>query len=261
MNVKSFLPPAAISGYVSSILVIESWKHIEAFNLPLYANGMPTLVFQTSKAARREGVVGNLTLYGQIITPDELQFREAFTLIAYFLHPHTLKTLFAFNAPEFVDNCIDLNELAAVRKVDLQEQLLNAASLEARITVLNNFIFSLAERSGMDVRPIAFATAQFRSNPGELALNDLQRQLNTSARSLHRMFEANVGMSPQLFKRVCQFHLAFQQLNNLEFSKLTDIAYEHGFFDQSHFIRVFKQFTGITPKEYLVKRSGYDPGI
>jgi AraC-like DNA-binding protein len=255
------MPPQSISAYVSSILVIESWKNVQEFNVPLYANGMPTLVFQTSKAARKDGMAGNLTLYGQVIAPDELKFREEVILIAYFLHPHTLKTLFTFNAAEFVNNCIDFNELAAVRKVNLQEQLLNAGSPEACITLLNNFIFSIPERSRMDVRPIAFATDQFMHNPGEIALNDLQRQLNTSARSLHRMFETNVGMSPQLFKRVCQFHHAFQQLNNLEFSRLTDIAYEHGFFDQSHFIRVFKEFTGISPKEYLVKRSGYDPGL
>ena len=65
------------------------------------------------------------------------------------------------------------------------------------------------------------------------------------------MFESNVGISPRLYKRICQFNAAFQQLNQMKFSKLSDIAYEKGYADQSHFVRTFKEFTNITPKEYL----------
>jgi AraC-like DNA-binding protein len=65
------------------------------------------------------------------------------------------------------------------------------------------------------------------------------------------MFESNVGISPRLYKRICQFDAAFQQLNRRKFAKLSDIAYQNGYADQSHFIRSFKEFTNITPKEYL----------
>ncbi|HEX6428081.1 MAG TPA: AraC family transcriptional regulator, partial [Niastella sp.] len=53
------------------------------------------------------------------------------------------------------------------------------------------------------------------------------------------------------FRRIWQFNNAFQQLNNRQFNKLTDIAFANGYADQSHYIRAFKEFTGITPKEYL----------
>ncbi|MNL65149.1 DNA-binding transcriptional activator FeaR [compost metagenome] len=76
---------------------------------------------------------------------------------------------------------------------------------------------------------------------------------------MQRLFENNVGMSAKLFRRVCQFDASFQRLNQLQFDKLSDVAFEHGYADQSHFIRVFREFTGLTPKEYLARRQQYNP--
>jgi AraC-like DNA-binding protein len=56
-----------------------------------------------------------------------------------------------------------------------------------------------------------------------------------------------------MYSRVCQFNTAFQQLNHYHFIKYSDIAYDNGFADQSHFIRVFKEFTNLTPSDYLQK--------
>jgi AraC-like DNA-binding protein len=65
------------------------------------------------------------------------------------------------------------------------------------------------------------------------------------------MFEKNIGVSPNEFRKIHQFNRAFRQLNNRQFQNLSDIAYENGYADQSHYIRTFKAFTNITPKEYL----------
>jgi AraC-like DNA-binding protein len=32
--------------------------------------------------------------------------------------------------------------------------------------------------------------------------------------------------------------------------QLTGVAYESGYFDQAHFIKEFKKYTGITPQQY-----------
>jgi AraC-like DNA-binding protein len=44
---------------------------------------------------------------------------------------------------------------------------------------------------------------------------------------------------------------AVNAINNADINNLTSIAYEFGYFDQSHFIRDFKNFSGITPSEYI----------
>lgn len=258
MNTKSFLPPLTITGYVSSILVIENLDYKSDFMLPLYANGSPTIVFQTANAVKQNRTIGKLTLYGQTILPDELSFNNSFTLIAYFLQPHSLKALFDIKASELTNDFLDLNDIKEAKEISLQERLLNEPSLNKRLQLINDFIEKLSTLSNSDNSKTIFVTNELK-NVGINSLTDVQRKLNTTERSLQRLFEANVGISPKMFKRICQFHQAFQQLNQYQFGKLTDIAYENGFADQSHFIRVFKEFTGLTPKEYLAKSAPYNP--
>jgi AraC-like DNA-binding protein len=42
-----------------------------------------------------------------------------------------------------------------------------------------------------------------------------------------------------------------KKLLNEEITSLTDLAYENEYFDQAHFIKDFKEFTGLTPKEFF----------
>jgi len=259
MNVKSLLPSPAISSYVANILVIENSGETSDFVIPLYANGSPTIIFQSAKAFSARGSVGNLMLYGQTITHDELCFQTSFALIAYFLHPHALKSLFGMNAGELTNRCIDLTTFKTAREISLLERLLNEQQLTCRLELINDFIVKASATHSVDCSKILFATQALRSNNGTNALRDLQKKLNTTERSLQRLFESQAGISPKMLKRVWQFHAAFQQLNQYQFSKLTDIAYQHGFADQSHFIRVFKEFTGLTPGEYLQKVAPYNP--
>lgn len=259
MITKSLLPPAAIASYVSSILTIEYSGGISNFTIPLFANGSPTILFHDEKPIDQIGDSANLSLLGQTVLPGHLTFKGAVTLIAYFLHPHALKALFAIDAGELTDRSIDLNYLQLAKQISLQEQLLNAVTLNDRLGILNDFILKLSIKDNYDNAKLSFATEALKNNNDPNALSDLQVKLNTSERSLQRLFETNVGVSPKMFKRVWQFHTAFQQLNKYQFDKLTDIAYQHGFADQSHFIRVFKEFTNLTPKEYLQKAAPYNP--
>ena len=259
MITKIVHPSISIATCVSGILVIESQDNRPDFILPLYANGSPTLVFQTARATKQDKTIGHLALYGQTILPGELSFTGNFTLIAYFLHPHALKTLFEINAGELTNGCIDLHTIKQAREINLQEQLLNAATLHERLRLIDDFILQLSGLHNTPDKKIIFATSALQKDNSIHILTDIQRQLNITERSLQRLFETHVGISPKMYKRICQFQAAFQQLNQYEFSKLTDVAFDHDFADQSHFIRVFKEFTGITPKAYLAKSAPYNP--
>src|SRR5690242_2365757 len=136
------IPCEKISDYVQGILVIENFHVTNPFVLPLYANGSPTLLFQTAKG-EINGSSNNLTLFGQTVFPDTLTIKENFTLIAYFFKPFALYSLFGVSASELTDNPINMNLLAPSATRELQEQLLNASSLDKMISLLDDYIFSL----------------------------------------------------------------------------------------------------------------------
>lgn len=259
MKTKFVIPSPAISRYVSHILVIENDHLLHPdFVLPLFANGSPTLVFHTVRALKQEQSIGHLTLYGQLIKPDALSLRGDFTLIACFFYPYALKALFGLVAHELTDQAIDMGFLQQSRAFSLQEQLINLPSLTERLQLLERFIVQLSHDSSTD-RKIVFATHEIIKNTSPDTLIRIRQDLGVSERTFQRLFEGYVGIAPKLFSRVCQFNAAFQQLNQYGFTKLSDIAYDHGFADQSHFIRTFKAFTGLTPKEYLAMMAPYNP--
>lgn len=250
MKATYLTPAPQIAEYVQEILLLEHFQVTKPFVLPLFANGMPTLLFQTAK-----GQIGNstnnLTLFGQTVFPDTLTIHEDFTLIAYFFKPYALNALFGVSAPELTDNPVDLNLLPAPVRTRLQEQLLNASSSSEMMALLDNYIFSLTTRIKTDMRIIRYAVEKISSAPSKKNLVEVQQELYLTGRTFQRLFEKSIGIVPTQFRRISQFNAAFRQLNTLQFRNLTDLAFSNGYADQSHFIRAFREFTSLTPGEYL----------
>jgi AraC-like DNA-binding protein len=255
MRTSSIFPHPSISNYVSNILVIENCHLQGGVGLPLIANGYPAIVFQTTDSgiiSCRNEKTANLLLIGQNITPAALATTGRFTIISYFLQPHVLYSLFGFHAKELTDITIDLSLSRQVKEMSLEERLLNEPCLDKRVALLNNYIFKLANVANSDLnKSISFATGVIRNSKGQIVLKKIQEELKITERTFQRLFEFQVGVSPRMFSRVCRFHAAFQQLNQQQFGNLSDIAYDNGYTDQSHFIRSFREFTNYTPKEYL----------
>ncbi|HZG26650.1 MAG TPA: AraC family transcriptional regulator [Chitinophagaceae bacterium] len=251
MKYGDVTPPASISEYVDRILVIEDFKVMHPFTIPLFANGCPTLLFQTKKALLNKEPAGHFTMFGQTVKPGALTIAEDFTLIAYFFKPHALVSLFNVAGVELSDSYVDANLLQTSDIHRLQEQLLNSASSADMLSLLNKHISTLISRKKTDASKIHRATNLIRNNITKGSLRCVQENLYITEKTLLRMFEKHVGISPRLYKRICQFNAAFQQLSRRKFMKLTEIAYHNNYADQSHFVRSFREFTNITPSEYL----------
>jgi len=251
MQVKNLQPNDPVAAYVERILVIENYQPATPFSLPLFANGLPTLVFKSTKATFRNSSTTHLTLFGQTILPDALTFTESFTLIAYFFKPYSLIEIFGVTAQELTDRPVDMNLLNTKKVTALQEQLLNAGSTGQMIALLDNYISSLIAHSKSNNPVIKYAAGKIAQHHSKDILLKVQKDLHITERTFQRMFETNIGIAPNLYRRICQFNAAFQQLNNRHYYKLSDIAFENGYADQSHYIRSFKEFTNLTPKDYL----------
>lgn len=250
MKVLYLIPTEKIADFVEDIFVIENYDVKNPFVLPLFANGKPTLLFQTAKG-KIGGSFNHLTLFGQTILPDQITFTENFTLIAYFFRPFALTTLFGFSAQELTDNPINLNLVHQQAAKALQEKLLNASSRNKMIGILDDFIFALITKVKTDANLIRYATRLIAESPSKEILTKVQDKLCVTERTFQRMFEQKIGISPNQYRRVAQFNAAFQQLNRRQFNLITDIVFANNYADQSHFIRAFKEFTNLTPKEYL----------
>jgi transcriptional regulator GlxA family with amidase domain len=74
-------------------------------------------------------------------------------------------------------------------------------------------------------------------------------------RQLERNFKKQIGVSPKQLGKVIRLQTALKMLLDQKSENLTDIAYESEYFDQSHFIKDFREFTGINPKDFLTNEN------
>ncbi|NOU47109.1 MAG: AraC family transcriptional regulator [Bacteroidales bacterium] len=251
MRVQNIKPDYKIASYVDRILVIENEVDVKPFVLPLYANGVPTLLFKSVKGKLGNSNSNYLTLFGQTISPESLVLYENFALIAYFLKPNSLISLFGIPAFELTDKPIDLTLLSPNKTATLQDRLLNCENIEVMISIIDSFIFELMKSTKTVSEKIIYASEKLANYYFKESLPTIQKELNITERTFQRLFEQYIGVSPNTYRRICQFNSAFTDLNLGKYTNLSDLAYNHGYADQSHYIRSFKEFTNITPGEYL----------
>jgi transcriptional regulator GlxA family with amidase domain len=79
----------------------------------------------------------------------------------------------------------------------------------------------------------------------------LSQQVNLGRRQLERNFLVATGLTPKLLTRIVRFQNTLNRIENSSDPSLTGIAYASGFYDQSHFIKDFKEFSGFNPREYI----------
>ena len=75
--------------------------------------------------------------------------------------------------------------------------------------------------------------------------------MGISQRQLERTFKEYAGFSPKTFARILRFQSATNHYGTTK-KTLTEIALDCGYYDQSHFIHDFSQFSGYTPSEYFL---------
>lgn len=85
---------------------------------------------------------------------------------------------------------------------------------------------------------------------GCVTIEQIAKDTGYTMRYINKCFHRETGLSPKQFSKIIRFQAAVSALNEPMMHSLTKIANNSGYFDQSHFIHDFKQFTGFTPKKY-----------
>ena len=132
----------------------------------------------------------------------------------------------------------------------LQEAIENADDTRERIRVIENYLLGLlTEKTTID--SIVKSTVDtLLSTKGNASINAILEENGINRRQLERKFYQQVGLSPKQLGKVIRLQYALQRLVNRQAGNLTEIAYDSDYYDQAHFTRDFREFTGITPREF-----------
>ena len=228
----------------------------EGLAIKVSPSGVPGIVFQQNNGRSAiENIITNsgrasspppLFLYGPGTLPSVMNFkRGSRTTTQVIFKPHALQTLLGINASALTDGWADLHEFSAE---DIQVQLIEARNEQERMTLLTCFLLDKFKQAKTRDTLVEESLRFIHTNIGSVHIKYVLDYLNISERQFERRFTQSVGLSPHLYIRVKRFNEAIRLIKTRQFEKLTDIAYALNFYDQSHFIRDIKAFSGITPK-------------
>lgn len=130
----------------------------------------------------------------------------------------------------------------------VEEQLCEAQTEAQRIEVIEQFLIARM-RPVMPDKLVLSALAVIHKSKGNIRIRELASALHTSQSPLEKRFRQVVGASPKKFASIVRLKHAIQQYNPQDL--LTNLGYEAGFYDQAHFIKEFKAFTGQTPEDFF----------
>lgn len=130
----------------------------------------------------------------------------------------------------------------------LEEQLCEAKTDILRIDAVEKFLLGRMNAPEPD-RLVMAALALIHKSKGNIRIKELAEQLHTSQSPLEKRFRHAVGASPKKFASIVRLKNVMHQYNTA--GSLTGLGYEAGFYDQAHFIKEFKTFTGEAPQSFF----------
>lgn len=150
---------------------------------------------------------------------------------------------------EIADRQTKIEDLWGQTALELEEQLAEAATDQARVRLVERFLLArLRRHRKTDIEPLVRAVWRRK---GRLAVPKLCKDLGIGERRLQRTFGAALGTTPKRFARLCRFLHACSVLRGGGHVNLADAGLACGYYDQSHFIAEFKEFSGMTPRQFV----------
>jgi hypothetical protein len=134
---------------------------------------------------------------------------------------------------------------------DLEQKIIHATDIKERIEIIENFLLGkLNEKTTID-NIVKTTVDALLATKGSAPINTILKDDLSKRRQLERKFLKQIGISPKQLGKVIRLQAALKMLLNQRSENLTKIAYESEYYDQAHFIKDFKEFTGTNPKEFL----------
>lgn len=255
MKFDTHIPPKYLSSVVKYYWSLEAEiPKSENYIHRTFANHCPELIFHYGgffKEIQTNNKIENTfltSLHGQTNKIIRFTATNSCGIFGVMLQPYAIPILFGIAASEIKNELVDLVLLLGQKGKDISEQIILASDNNERIILANNFLVNVITE--IKVTEIIHAANRISFAKGNVNIKSIAQQACLSQRQFERKFKEQIGFTPKSFARLVRFKSLVEDYHKKVFA-LTEIAYDFGYYDQSHFIHEFKQFSGYNPKAYF----------
>jgi AraC-like DNA-binding protein len=257
MKYYTILPTAALAPYVRFYWVLEGFASAEEpYIYRSMADGCMEMIFHYQGkfdellingeqiASVTAGIDGPSRNFSRFITAQN------FKIFGAYLYPFASSILFGLPAVAIVNQQPDLISVLGRQGRELEQRIFGANDNTERVEILSKFLEARLE-AGKLYHPAVFSSINYIiESKGTVTVDTLSKSHFLSTRQFERTFKEYAGFAPKLYSRIIRFQSAINEYTNKSLT-LTQIALKCGYYDQSHFIHDFKEFSGYHPKSFF----------
>ncbi len=180
----------------------------------------------------------------------EVQMRKGAGCLAICFYPGMAYPFFRLPMQVLSDTTVTLSNLWSGTVMEMEDKLANASDNNVRVVIAQKYLLQQLALGEQDLQLTYWLRLMQRSG-GSISATDIANDTGLSRRHLSRKFQQYMGLSPKTYLGVCRFMRSLHSLKKYPALSLTQVAYESGYYDQAHFNRDYKMYTGHTPGEVL----------
>jgi AraC-like DNA-binding protein len=256
MNYQTFEPDQDLTAFIKCYWTLESPKEEMPEKQTIVPDGCMEMIFHYGDLYKQYLDNGNNIIQprcfviGQLTRPLEIEPTCETGIFSIRFHPEGFLPFITTSIKEMENTAVSLEELFEKVGQEIEQQILNANSASERIKLIEIFLLNrLTDIETID-RIVRSTVETIMTANGQLSVDELSTLTQVDRRQLLRKFSSAIGLSPKQLSRTIRLQTALKMLLNNQFSNLAELAYENEYYDQAHFIKEFKEFTGSTPKEF-----------
>jgi AraC-like DNA-binding protein len=194
---------------------------------------------------------------GLYTEPYLVKFNDVVKVFGIRFKPEGVYNVFGVPSSLFKSTYENMADVLGNEFISLCEELCNTPSISQKINVVSLYLNRRIEQSRKAFTYVNRAAELIRSRQGMIMMDELSDLACISTRQLERGFVGSVGISPKFYMRLNRLNAVQRKLEENNRLSLTGISHYFGFSDQAHFIREFKNFTGIAPKGFMKNRETF----
>jgi AraC-like DNA-binding protein len=256
MKPTLYHPPVALARCVECFWTLEAAEEDVGSTLQTFANGVSGIIFQHRDGRSGLGPcaaaqhpfsnhdVPTSFVYGKRTHPSQTFAKAPFALTGVVFKPQALRAVLNVEPAELTDAPAALGDVA---NGNLGEKLLNARSTHERLALFSEFLHARIEKAQPEDSVVAASLRLIHRGIRSVRVPRLLKCLNVSERQFERRFLRAVGVPPHRYIRIVRFQEAVRLMKIRRFDRLSDIAYDLAYADQSHFIKDVREFSGYAP--------------
>ncbi len=264
MIYRTHIPPPPLDAFIENLWYWEGDAPGHAKDAILASRSMGLLVSLSGTQSRwysgdgyaHANRVSGMTICGTQAAPFAIDAHQP-RMMGIQFKPGGIWPFLKPDGHAFQGRHVDLEDLWGADARRLHQRLVQAPTPDAKMTILLDAFVAKAPRAFAWHPAVALALNCFERAPHRASVAATAKRAEIGQKTFIRLFREQVGMTPKLYLRVARFNRVVDDLHARQDVAWGDVVEQNGFYDQSHFIRDFQEFSGLSPTQWLKRRGPY----